>query len=67
MFGVLFKQFKEIETEKEMLMASNRSLAEFNLAREPHLISGKQRIQELSEEGERIYNSVEAKSKEFCK
>lgn len=61
------KEFKEIETEKEMLMASNRSLAEFNLAREPQLSSGKQRIQELSEDGERIYNSVEAKSKELMR
>ncbi|XP_063218256.1 vacuolar protein sorting-associated protein 37B [Bacillus rossius redtenbacheri] len=55
------KQFKELETEKEMLMASNRSLAEFNLSREPRLSSGKQRLQELGARGEELCASVEAK------
>ncbi|CAL7949328.1 unnamed protein product [Xylocopa violacea] len=45
------KQFKDLETEKEMLMASNRSLAEFNLSRQPELQEGKQALKDLSEQG----------------
>lgn len=58
---------KDIETEKEMVMASNRSLAEFNLGKEPALNIKKQEIQKLSEEGEQRFNSIEAKSKGMCK
>nr|CAD7609087.1 unnamed protein product [Timema genevievae] len=49
------KQFKELETEKEMLMASNRSLAEFNLSKEPLLRNGKMQLKDLSQEGEKLY------------
>lgn len=59
------KQLKEMEYNKEMQMASIRSLAEFNLARQPQLTKGKQRIQELSEEGEIIYKKVEARFEEL--
>ncbi|KAG8241829.1 vacuolar protein sorting-associated protein 37B isoform X1 [Homalodisca vitripennis] len=59
------KELKDIETEKEIVMASNRSLAEFNLSKEPHFNKRKQEIQQLSEEGEHIFNSIEAKSKEL--
>ncbi|CAG2054024.1 unnamed protein product [Timema podura] len=47
------KQFKELETEKEILMASNRSLAEFNLSKEPLLRNGKMQLKDLSQEGEK--------------
>lgn len=50
-----------------MVMASNRSLAEFNLGKEPALNIKKQEIQKLSEEGEQMFNSIEAKSKKMCK
>ncbi|XP_014487967.1 PREDICTED: vacuolar protein sorting-associated protein 37B isoform X2 [Dinoponera quadriceps] len=43
------KQFKDLETEKEMLMASNRSLAEFNLSKQPALEEDKQILKELSD------------------
>lgn len=59
------KQFKDLETEKEMIMASNRSLAEFNLAKEPQLEEGKQRLQELSTKGEALCQSVESKIAEL--
>ncbi|KAK7874221.1 hypothetical protein R5R35_006263 [Gryllus longicercus] len=55
------KQFKDLETEKEMIIASNRSLAEFNLAKEPQLQEGKQRLQDLSAKGEELCQSVESK------
>ncbi|XP_067014746.2 vacuolar protein sorting-associated protein 37B [Anabrus simplex] len=55
------KQFKELETEKEMIIASNRSLAEFNLSKEPQLEQGKERLKELSARGERLCQSIESK------
>lgn len=48
-----------------MVIASNRSLAEFNLSKEPHLSRRKQDIQQLSEEGEHLFNSIDGKSKEI--
>ncbi|CAG5075506.1 Similar to VPS37B: Vacuolar protein sorting-associated protein 37B (Homo sapiens) [Cotesia congregata] len=63
------KQFKELETEKEMLMASNRSLAEFNLAKQPELEESKKILLELGEKGnalclniQRIMNDIKSKS-----
>jgi len=53
------KQFKELETEKEMLMASNRSLAEFNLAKQPELEEGKKVLQELGEQGSNLCSTVQ--------
>ncbi|GLH01014.1 Uncharacterized protein GBIM_07254 [Gryllus bimaculatus] len=61
------KQFKDLETEKEMIIASNRSLAEFNLAKEPQLQEGKQRLQDLSAKGEELCQSVESKIGELKK
>lgn len=45
-----------------MLMASNRSLAEFNLNKKPILEQGKEKIQNLSEEGENLCLSIENKT-----
>lgn len=59
------KQFKDLETEKEMLIASNKSLAEFNLSKEPQLQEGKRRLMELSEKGEAISQRVESKLSEI--
>lgn len=41
-----------------MLIASNQSLAEFNLTKEPELESGKERICEMYKEAEKLYKSV---------
>ncbi|XP_011702361.1 PREDICTED: vacuolar protein sorting-associated protein 37B [Wasmannia auropunctata] len=59
------KQFKELETEKEMLMASNRSLAEFNLSKQPELEEGKQELKELSEQANQLCSSVRDKIDEM--
>lgn len=59
------KQFKDLETEKEMLMASNRSLAEFNLSKQPELQEGKQMLKELSEKGTKLCTSVKEKLDEI--
>ncbi|XP_034936711.1 vacuolar protein sorting-associated protein 37B-like [Chelonus insularis] len=55
------QQFKELETEKEMLMASNRSLAEYNLSKQPELDEGKKTLHELGERGTAMCSSVQEK------
>lgn len=60
-----FYQFKNLETEKELLMASNTSLAEFNLSKQPELQEGKQILKELSEKGSRLCMSVKEKLDEI--
>ncbi|KAG8230660.1 hypothetical protein J437_LFUL010679 [Ladona fulva] len=59
------KEFKDLETEKEVLMASNKSLAEYNLSKEPELTEGKQRLAEISETASDVYKSVENKLAEL--
>lgn len=58
---------KEIQNEKENLMASNNSMAEFNLSKEPELVEGREKLQELSELGEELTKRVEEKMKELSK
>ncbi|XP_011299472.1 vacuolar protein sorting-associated protein 37B-like isoform X2 [Fopius arisanus] len=43
------KQFEELESEKEVLIAGNRSLAEVNLEKQPQLEENKKTLHELSE------------------
>ncbi|XP_066591383.1 vacuolar protein sorting-associated protein 37B [Prorops nasuta] len=59
------KQFKELETEKEMLIASNRSLAEFNLSKQPELQENKRSLRELSEKGNELCLRVKQKLEEI--
>ncbi|EFA04908.1 vacuolar protein sorting-associated protein 37C [Tribolium castaneum] len=56
---------KEIETQKERLLESNRALAEENLSREPELVEGREKLQELSEQAEQLSKSVEEKVKQI--
>lgn len=42
-------------------MASNTSLAEHNLAKEPELVEGREKVEELSKEGEELSKQVEEK------
>lgn len=44
-------------------MASIKSLAEYNLAKEPQLIEGRERVENLSKEGEELTKVVEEKTK----
>ncbi|KAK9872010.1 hypothetical protein WA026_015256 [Henosepilachna vigintioctopunctata] len=52
---------KELQNEKETVMATNESLAEINLAREPELIEGREKLLAKSAEGEAISKKVEEK------
>ncbi|XP_014211099.1 vacuolar protein sorting-associated protein 37C [Copidosoma floridanum] len=54
------KQLLELEAEKKEIMVRNRSLAEFNLTKEPELEEAKRRIQSLSEEGSQLCSKVQA-------
>lgn len=58
---------KEVENDKETLMASNNSLAEFNLAKEPELVEGRERLEERSKEGEELSKRVKELSEELSK
>jgi ESCRT-I complex subunit VPS37 len=60
-------QVKDFEAEKEVLLASNRSLAEFNLTKEPQLAEGKRHLQELSETGAVLCQRIESKVSELSK
>lgn len=48
-------------------MASNRSLAEFNLSKQPELEEGKQVLRELSEQANQLCISVRSKIDEMRK
>uniref|UniRef100_A0A1Y1LPZ6 VPS37 C-terminal domain-containing protein n=1 Tax=Photinus pyralis TaxID=7054 RepID=A0A1Y1LPZ6_PHOPY len=63
--GLNQSYLQEIEQEKETLLASNSSLSEFNLTREPALIEGRERVEKLSADGEEIYKTVEEKMNEI--
>lgn len=48
-------------------MASNSSLAEHNLTREPELVEGREKVEALSKEGEELTKRVEEKMQELRK
>lgn len=56
---------KNIESEKSMLLENNSKLAEINLAREPELVEGRQKVADFSAQGEELARSVEEKFKEL--
>jgi len=54
-------QVRNIEVEREMLMVSNKSLAEFNLSREPRLRQARQRLIESYQKASEDFREVESK------
>lgn len=56
---------KDWEAEKEMLIASNRSLAEFNLNKEPELESLKSQVEEKSQSGEQLCSRIQELLEEY--
>ncbi|XP_057365604.1 vacuolar protein sorting-associated protein 37B-like isoform X2 [Daphnia carinata] len=54
---------KQQEGEKDMLLASNKSLAEYNLTWEPKISSRKQKLVELYQIGSQLERSQEEKEK----
>jgi hypothetical protein len=60
-------QNKSHDSEKELLLASNRSLADFNLTYEPKLREGKERFLNLTERAQQLCNSIQSKTAELGK
>lgn len=54
---------KQQESEKDMLLASNKSLAEYNLSWEPKITTGKQKLVELYQIACQMEKSVEEREK----
>lgn len=54
-----------LESEKEVVLSENRSLAESNLEKEPKLIEMRSKLADLSEQGKTLANSVKEKSDEL--
>lgn len=44
-----------------MLIASNQSLAEFNLSKETELINGKKRLCEMYDDADKLYKGITEK------
>ncbi|XP_077299118.1 vacuolar protein sorting 37B [Arctopsyche grandis] len=55
------QQVKDMEAEKDVIIASNRSLAEFNLSKESTLNDSKQIILDRSAVGEELCKSIQSK------
>ncbi|XP_072934388.1 vacuolar protein sorting-associated protein 37B [Epargyreus clarus] len=58
-------QVKDWETEKDMIIARNRSLAELNLSMEPELEGLKAQVQEKSESGEQLCTRIQELLEEY--
>ncbi|XP_062565971.1 vacuolar protein sorting-associated protein 37B [Armigeres subalbatus] len=54
-----------LESEKEVILSENRSLAESNLEKEPKLIELRSKLADLSEQGKTLATSVKEKSDEL--
>ncbi|GAB6033665.1 hypothetical protein CHUAL_013725 [Chamberlinius hualienensis] len=52
-------QVKKFSTEKEMCMTTNKSLAEFNLSKEPQLRQTKQRLVETYERAVEVFKNAD--------
>lgn len=57
------QQVKNAENEREMLLASNKSLADFNLSREPKLRELRQQLRELYEQAGELMTEAEQNKK----
>lgn len=58
-------QIRNVEVEKEMLMASNKSLAEFNLSREPRLRQARQRLIDSYQKASEDFRVIEGKKQQL--
>lgn len=55
------RRLKDLENERDMLIASNKSLAEFNLSREPAFNEARKRLVEAHRDAAELRKQVEAK------
>jgi hypothetical protein len=64
---LLFFQLVPLESEKELIINANRTMAEQNLQQEPNLIERRTKINDLSEEGKILCTSVQEKLTDMSK
>ncbi|KAG1714670.1 Vacuolar protein sorting-associated protein 37B [Nymphon striatum] len=55
------QQMKELASEKEMILTSNKSLAEFNLSQEPKLVEKRTQLLELHKQANELVTDVTEK------
>lgn len=58
-------QIRNIETEKEVILTSNKSIAEFNLSKEPQLREARQRLVETYEKALDVCREAEEKKQQI--
>lgn len=58
---------QNLQSEKDSILKSIDQLSELNLAREPELVEGREKIEELSAEGEELSKIIEEKYNELSK
>lgn len=56
--GIDLETRKKMVTQNELIMTQNKSLAEFNLSKEPELKQGRENLKQLMEQIEQVRNSV---------
>ncbi|XP_058821905.1 uncharacterized protein LOC131683700 [Topomyia yanbarensis] len=61
----VIQAIEALESEKEVVLSENRSLAESNLGKEPKMIEMRSRVNDLSEKGRLLASSVKEKSEEL--
>ena len=57
--GVTLSQVRSIEAEKESLLTNNRSVAEYNLTKQPHLTQAKRRLTDCYEQAVTLQKQFE--------
>lgn len=61
MYCLLIKKLKSLENEKDVIIISNRQMAESNLLKEPKLIELRSQMNDLSAEAKILVVSVQEK------
>ena len=61
----VFVQIKNLQDDKEACLASNKSLAEYNLSKQPVLAQQKATLAAKSTAARRLYDDFQQKSEKF--
>ena len=67
LYSLFAFQVKNLEVDKETLLASNKSLADYNLSREPKLVQGKQQLATTYEEAVEVQKEFEKNKQKLGK
>lgn len=67
MYCLLINKLKSLENEKDVIINSNRQMAESNLLKEPKLIELRSQMNDLSAEAKILVVSVQEKQAQISK